>query len=181
MWLAAGMAVASAMQSHSQRKAAMRAKVADAKLQRARLERARQRKTDDYVANSQKAREAAQDREVQIESNRIDAESRVDTTFAGSGISGQSLNDLDAELNASVVKNKIESKRALDDQLGALSRDYSQSMEDSAFESQGIDTTAVKGNFLSEVAGAAQGFSSGMSAQQDISKAWTSVSSKMGF
>lgn len=181
MWIAAGMAVASALAANSQRNAQMRAKAADAKLQRARLERARKRKTDDYVANSQKAREAAQDREVQIESNRIDAESRIDTTFAASGISGQSLNDLDAELNASVVKNKIESKRALDDQLGALSRDYSQSMEDSAFESQGIDTTAVKGNFLSEVAGTASSFSQGMSVQQDITKAWSSVSPKLGF
>ena len=85
------MAAASLIQSNEQRKAQMKAKAADARLQRAKLERARMRATEDYVANTQRTREAAQQREFQIEENRLDSEAAVDATFADSGISGQSI------------------------------------------------------------------------------------------
>ena len=154
-YVMAAMAVASMLSANSQRNAQMKAKAADAKLQRAKLERARMRATDDFVANTQRAREASQKREVQIESNRIDAESNVDVTFAGSGISGQSINEIDAELNASVVQNKLENKRALGQQLGDMYRNYGQTMEDTAIQGENIDTTGVKGSTLADLAGAA--------------------------
>lgn len=156
MYVMAAMAVGSLLSSHSQRKAQMKAKAADARLQRARLEKARLRSTEDYVANSQRAREAAQNREIQIESNRLDAEAQVDATFAGSGISGTSVNEIDNELNATVERNKIENRNALEDQLGDLSRNYSQGMNDTADQSAAIDTTAVKGSFIGDVAQATQ-------------------------
>lgn len=168
MYFAAAMAVGSLISAHEQRNAQMKAKAADAKLQRAKLERARLRGTEDFVANSQRAREAAQKREIQIEENRITAESKIDTTFAGSGISGQSISELDKELEAAVQKNKFESRKALDTQLGDMTRNYSQSMEDSAFEAQGIDTTRVKGTFLGDTMTGAQGFSSGLSIDRSM-------------
>ncbi len=170
MWFAAAMAVGSMISANSARNDQMRAKAADAKLQRAKLERARTRATDDFVANKQRAREAAQKREVQMESNRINAESKVDTTFAGSGISGQSLDELDAELNASVVKNKIENKKALEQELGSLQRGFSHTMDDSAAQAQAIDTTAVEGSFLGDAA-------TGMSAYAGASNFGSSLAS----
>lgn len=174
MYFAAAMAVGSMISANEQRNAQMKAKAADAKLQRAKLERARLRGTEDFVANSQRAREAAQKREIQIEENRIKAESRIDETFAGSGIGGQSISEIDKELESAVMKNKMENKRALDRQLGDLSKDYSDSMSDSAFESQGIDTARVKGAFFGDAATGAQAYSqfSGVSAKID---------SKLGF
>ena len=166
----AAMAVGSLLSSHSQRKAQMRAKIADAKLQRARLEKARMRSTEDYVANSQRAREAAQSREIQIESNRLDAESKISETFAGSGISGQSISEIDNELNATAERNKIENKRALDQQLGDLSRNYTQTMTDTADQAASIDTTAVKSNLIGDLTQAASAASQGFSMATNISK-----------
>lgn len=170
MYFAAAMAIGSMISAHEQRKAQMKAKAADAKLQRAKLERARMRSTEDFVANSQRAREASQKREIQIEENRVQAESKIDTTFAGSGISGQSVSELDKELETAVQKNKFENRKALDTQLSDLSKDYSDTMTDTAYEAQGIDTARVKGTFLGDALIGAQGFSSGLS-----------ISSSMGF
>lgn len=184
MYFAAAMAVGSMLASNSQRNAQMKAKVADAKLQRAKLERARLRTTEDYVANSQRAREAAQQREIQIESNRLDAESKVDTTFAGSGISGQSISEIDAELNASVVKNKIENKVGLEQQLGDISRNYSSNIEDTAEAASSIDTSRIKGNVLGELAVGASAFSSASqfgSSLSGSSPMGAKVSSFLGF
>lgn len=172
MWVMAGMAVASMYSSHSQRKAQMKAKAADARLQRARLERARVRSTEDYVANSQRAREATQKREVQIESNRLDAESKIDETFAGSGISGTSVSELDNELNATVQRNKLDNKKALDDQLSDLSRNFTQGMEESAFATEQIDTTKVKGNLFNDLSKAASAAQSGASLSSDLKGAF---------
>lgn len=172
MWVMAGMAVASMYSSHSQRKAQMKAKAADARLQRARLERARVRSTEDYVANSQRAREATQKREVQIESNRLDAESKIDETFAGSGISGTSVSELDNELNATVQRNKLDNKKALDDQLGDLSRNFSQGMEESAFATEQIDTTKVKGSLFNDLTKAAGAAQQGASLSSDLQGAF---------
>lgn len=180
MWFAAAMAVGSLLSSNSQRNAQMKAKAADARLQRAKLERARLRSTEDYVENSQRAREAAQAREVQIEENRIDAESKVDETFAGSGISGQSVSEIDNELNAAIIKNKFENKRQLDTQLSDMARDYSQTMNDSAEQAKSIDTTEVKGSFLEDAMGAAQAFSQGVDISNSFSEATKGINFGFG-
>lgn len=153
--LMAGMAAASLVSAHEQRKAQMKAKVGDAKLQRARLEKARTRASGDYATNSQRAREAAQSREIQIEENRLQAESAIDSTFAGSGIGGTSVNQLDDELEASAAKNKMQNKKALDTQLSDINKNYSNTMNDSSDQAASIDTTAVKGSFLNDAMGAA--------------------------
>ena len=180
MWFAAAMAVGSLLSSNSQRNAQMKAKAADAKLQRAKLERARLRSTEDYVENSQRAREAAQQREVQIEENRLDSEAKMAETFAGSGISGQSISELDDELNASVMKNKLENKRALDTELADMARDYSQGMNDSAEQAKSIDTTAVKGSFLEDTMNAAQAAQSVSGISGGIDSALSSVGNSVG-
>lgn len=174
----AAMAAASLLSSHSQRKSQMKAKAADARLQRARLEKARMRSTEDYVSNSQRAREAAQGREVQIEENRLQAESKVDETFAGSGISGQSVSDIDKELNASVEENKIQNKRALDRDLSDMARNYSQGMNDTADQAAAIDTTAVKGSFLGDAAKAAGAAASVSGLDAKMSGAFSGAATK---
>jgi len=183
MFFAAAMAVGSLLSANSQRNAQMKAKTADAKLQRAKLERARLRSTEDYVANTQRAREAAQRREIQIEENKIDAESKMAESFAGSGIGGQSIDQLADELSASVSKNKFENREALDQQLGDMARNYSQTMNDSAEQAKSIDTTAVKGSFLEDAMGAAQAASTG--ANLDATKFGQAtngfLSKKLGF
>lgn len=153
-YVMAAMAVASLISANEGRNAQMKAKAADARLQRAKLKRARMRGTESFVENQQRAKEAALKREIQIEENRLNAESKVDTTFAGSGISGQSVNEIDAELNASVSKNKLENKRALDTTLSDAAKTYSDSISDSALQSEQIDTTRTKGNFLNDALGA---------------------------
>ncbi len=155
IYAAIAMAVVSLFSSSSKRKKANAAKVADAVLQRKRLEKARVRKTEDFVENSQRAKEATMKREIQIESNRLDAESKLAETFAGSGIGGTSVQAIDSELNNTVQKNKIENKEALDDQLGDLTRDFSRTMNDTADEAASIDTTAVKGSPVGDLTAAA--------------------------
>lgn len=164
----AAMAVGSLISSHQQRKAQMQAKVADAKLQRARLERARLRSTEDYVANSQRAREGAQAREIKIEENRLDAESRIDETFAGSGISGTSVSQLENELDAVVEKNKFQNRKSLDQELSGLGRNYRIGTEDINYQSESIDTTPVKTNLLSEAFNVAQGAASGIGVDRSL-------------
>ena len=144
------MAAASLIQSNEQRKAQMKAKAADARLQRAKLERARMRATEDYVANTQRTREAAQQREFQIEENRLDSEAAVDATFADSGISGQSIAEIDNELNAAMLKNKFENRKQLDRQLSDMAKDYSDTMSDTSEQAAAIDTTRVKGSFIGD-------------------------------
>ena len=153
-YVMAAMAVASLISANEGRNAQMKAKAADARLQRAKLKRARMRGTESFVENQQRAKEAALKREIQIEENRLNAESKVDTTFAGSGISGQSVNEIDAELNASVSKNKLENKRALDTTLADTAKTYSDSISDSALQTEQIDTTRIKGSFLNDALGA---------------------------
>lgn len=156
----AAMAAASLLSAHSQRKAEMKAKVADAKLQRARLEKARTRSTEDYVANSQRAREATQNREVQIEENRLDAEANRTSAFAGSGISGTSISEIDAEIETEATRNKMENRKALDQQLSDISKNYTNTMKDTADQSAAIDTTAVRANPIGDIAQAASTASS---------------------
>jgi len=91
----AAMAVGSLLSSNSARNAQMKAQAADAKLQRARAQTSRIRGKDSFSTNTSRARKAAQKREVNIEKNRVQAESKFDETFAGSGISGTSVNELD--------------------------------------------------------------------------------------
>jgi len=155
-YLMAAMAVGSMIQANEARNAQMKAKAADAKLQRAKLERARVRASGDYQTNTQRAREATQKREITIEENRLNAESKVDQTFAGSGISGQSVSEIDNEIEAAVSKNKFENKKALDTQLSDMTQNYSDTMTDTAEMSKGIDTTEVKGSFLGDAMGAVQ-------------------------
>lgn len=155
MYLMAGMAVASLISSHQQQKAQTAAMVADAKLQRARLQTARLRATEDYQTNSQRLKQAAQKREMQVEENRVKAGSQFKATFAGSGISGTSMNELDDEINTQAARNKIENRNALDQQLGDLTKNYVNTMNDSADAAASISTTAPSTDVIGNIAGAA--------------------------
>lgn len=168
MYFAAAMAIGSMISAHEQRKAQMKAKAADAKLQRARLEQSRLRATEDYETNTQRAREAALQREAAIESRRLDAEAGIDKQFAGSGIGGQSVNEIDTEVAAAVAKDKFNNKKSLEVQLSDMARDYSLTMSDSASASQGIDTTRVKGTFLGDAMTGASAFGGGLSVDQSM-------------
>lgn len=151
----ATMAVASLMSSNSQRNASMKAQVADSKLQRAKMGLARTRGKEALSTNSQRLKEAAQRREVTIESNRVQAESKIDEVFAGSGISGTSVSELDSELNAAVTKNKYANTQALDTQLSDASKAYGDQLEDINLGAANINTTAPKNDVLGNLIGAA--------------------------
>ena len=145
------MAVGSLLSSHSKRKAQMKAQAADANLQRAKLEMARTRQADDFTTNTQRMREAAQRRELEIEAGKLDAESGFDVAFAGSGISGSSVDEMDAEINAAVVKNKYENLEALDAQLSDMNRQYQQGTENLNMQAEGINTTKPATDVLGDV------------------------------
>jgi hypothetical protein len=150
----AAMAVGSLLSANSQRNAKMESQAADAKLQRAKMESARTRGKDTFSTNTRRMREAAQKREIQIESNRLDAESKVDETFAGSGISGTSVNELDDELDAASTRNKYENINALDQQLSDANKSFGDQGEDINLNAENINTTAPKNDVLGNVMGA---------------------------
>ena len=176
----AAMAIGSLLSSNSARNAKMKAQAADAKLQLARSKRAKTRATDAFSTNTQRAREATQRREIQIESNRIDAESKIDETFAGSGISGTSVSELDRELSAEVGKNKIANKRALDEQLADSQKSYGEQLEDINSQTQNINTTAPKQDVLGDVVSAASTAASFGDTVADLKKADNKFLNKVG-
>ncbi len=161
MYVQAAMAAASMLSSHNQQKKQMAAAANDAKLQRAKLEQARLRQAGDYAINTQRLREAAQKRDIQIESQRIKAESKIDEAFAGSGISGTSVDELDNEINAEVSKNKYEGTKALDQQLSDTARSDQHKAQDINAQAMNIGASAKSGGFLEQAMTGAQGFSAG--------------------
>lgn len=149
-WVMAAAAAMAVMQSLSSKSAAdkkMRMMVADAELQRRKLETARLSATEDYVANTQTVKQAAQKREIAIESNRLSAESNVATTFADSGIGGRSRSEIDDELDTTVSLNKYESRKKLDQELSSVTRDYTRTIEAAAQEADQINTTSQAASF----------------------------------
>ncbi len=168
--LMATMAVGSLLSANSARNAQMKAQVADSKLQRAKLESARIRSRDTFSTNTSRMREATQKREIQIEENRVQAESKLDEVFAGSGISGTSVNELDAELDAAVTKNKYENISALDRQLSDAEKSYGDQLEDINLQSKSINTTAPRNDVLGNLLGAAQAAGSVSSFDAKFSK-----------
>ena len=154
MLIMLAMAAASMIASKQQNDAQMKAKVADAKLQRQQLKLARIRASDDYQTNMSRAKQAAQGRELSIAENRVDAEARVDATFAGSGISGQSIDEIDSQIESKAANNRVQNRNSLDNQLSDATRHYSQVMNDSAANTQNIDTTYQGVNTASSIAGA---------------------------
>ena len=149
-FIMAAAALGSLLSSNSARNAKMKAQAADAKLQSARNERARTRSTDTFSKNTQRVKEASQRRDIEIESNRIDAESKIEETFAGSGISGTSVSELDRELSADVAKNKVANARALDQQLADTQKSYGEQIEDINIQAKNINTTAPKQDVLGD-------------------------------
>lgn len=190
IWVAAGMAVASMLAANNQRNAEMKAAAADAKLQRARMKQARTRLAGDYATNTQRMKEAALSREINLEKSRVDAESKMDQQFAGSGISGTSVNELDNDLNAMVAKSKIDNKRSLDESLTDAARSNLQTAEDMKFESRNIGS-GPKGLSLGEqVSAGASGYKKGAEFTSGIKKetdgkldinSMSSISDYLGF
>ena len=166
----AAMAVGSLLSANSARNSQMKAQAADVKLQRARLQSARTRGKDTLSTNTSRMRKATQKREIAIESNRVQAESKFDETFAGSGISGASVNELDREINSSVEKNKYENIQALDDQLSDANKSYGDQLEDINSQSKGINTTAPRQDVLGDLTNAASTAASFGSAVGGLSK-----------
>lgn len=170
-YIMGGMAVASLISANSKRKAQMKAMIADAKLQRARLERARVSAAETYQTNSQRAREGAQEREINIEQSRLQAESKLASAFAGSGISGTSVNEIDDQIDTEVAQNKFQNKKQLDQNLSDQVRQFSNQMNDTALQAAAINTTPIKGNFFADLAGAAgaaQSANNAVSSLQDF-------------
>ena len=176
-YVMAAMAVASLASASSQRNASMKAQAADVRLQRAKMESARTRGKESLVENSSRMREAAQKREIAIESSRVQAESKIDETFAGSGISGASVGELDAEIDAAVTKNKYENMNALDTQLADANKSYGDQLSDINLNANNINTTAPKNDTFGNLMNAAQaaGSVSGLDArlgQSSIGQKW---------
>lgn len=172
-WWVAASAVASLASSNSKRNAEMAAKAKDVELQRARLEKARVRSTDNLTETARRAREAAQQREIAIESSRIQAESKIEETFAGSGISGTSVDEFDNELNASIAKNKQENLDALSSQIGSAYRDYSDNIENVNEQAESVDSSVPERDILGEIGtavGVASSFSSTIGKMQKYGK-----------
>lgn len=170
MAIAAVTAIASA---ESGRKRDMETYIGDMKLQRARAERARNRSAANYSEASSAAKEAGQKREIAIESSRLDAESKIDETMAGSGISGTSVNEIDSELNAAVEKNKYQSEQATDKQLSGITRKYAEEMEDINFKQSNADHKPPEFDTIGALGGAvsaASGFSGAVGKMQTQGK-----------
>lgn len=174
----ATMAVGSLMSANSQRNASMKAQAADAELQRAKMRVARTRGAETLATNASRMKQSAQKREIAIETQRVQAESKVDETFAGSGISGTSVNELDAELDAAVTKNKYENLSALDTQLSDADKSYRDSLDDINAGASNINTTAPKNDTFGNLLGAAQ--AAGSVSGLDAALGETTFGKKMG-
>jgi|TARA_Y100000034_G_scaffold130720_2_gene189857 hypothetical protein len=164
------MAAASMISSHSQRQKQLKAAVQNAKLQRAKLNRARARQAGDFATNAQRAREATQAREIQMEENALKGESSLQEAFAGSGISGTSVSELENELDTQVAKNKVQNKKALDQQLGDMYRQNLQKTEDINAQSTNIGAIPEGDSPLDQITGAIGAYNATEGINSDINK-----------
>ena len=190
MYVQAAMAAASMISAHSKRKKMVAAAVEDAKLQRAKLEQARVRQAGDFAINKQRARESAQRREIQIEHSRLNAESKIDETFSGSGISGTSVDELDNEINSAVAQNKQENKKALDQNLADQYRANRQQTSDVSAKARDIGVIPEGGGLIEGLQAGVAGYEQGSQLVSGVSKATdgklnvnaaSSISSYLGF
>ena len=166
------MAAASMLSAHSKKKKEMQAAVNNAKLQRAKLKQARVDQAGDFATNTQRMRQASQKRDIAIEENALRAEAGLESAFAGGGISGTSVDELDSELSASVSKNKFENKQALDTQLSDAQKQNTRANEN--INSQAADIGAgapTGGGFGEALAAGASGFQQGGDLASGINKA----------
>jgi len=179
-YLMAAMAIGSLLSGNSQRNAKMKAQAADIKLQRARNETARTRSIDTLSTNTSRMREASQKREIAIEKNRLNAESKFDETFAGSGISGTSVDEIDNEIDAEVAQNKNENLRALDRQLSDTTKSFKDQMEDVDANAANINTTAPTNDTFGQIAGAVSAASSVQGLDSKVSKFFSGPTKSLG-
>lgn len=167
-FIAIAMAVAAVAGSMSKKKKAQEAAYKDGELKSKILNSARVRNVDDTEENKRRVIRATQARDIQIERDRIRGESKIDETFAGSGISGGSVDELDAELSAAVAQNKYENKRALDSEIGQLERKRNISEADITAQGTDIGTGPADNTLIENATTAYSGYQTGA----DISKSF---------
>jgi len=143
-----GMVLASMFSAFSNQEASQAMKVADAKLQREQLRLARIRASDDYQTNMSRAKQAAGARTMQIQENRLDARAQADATFADSGLSGGTIDEIDNQIESRAASNRVKNVNSLDAQLADQTKNFSHTMNDNASQTDNINTTYEGLSFL---------------------------------
>lgn len=114
-------------------KAKGEAMLADSKLQREKLKYIRERQSEAYNKNKTEINRSEFVNSVNIEKARLQAESDAKSAFAGSGISGTSVNEIDAEISAEAAKAHNENIRVSEATKGDLFTQQKNMIEDQRF------------------------------------------------
>lgn len=115
-------------------KAKGEAMLADAELQRERLKYIRERQSEAYNKNKTEVNRSEFVNAVNIEKARLQAESDAKASFAGSGISGTSVDELDAEISSEAAKAHNENIRVSEATKSDLFIQQKNTLEDQKFE-----------------------------------------------
>lgn len=119
-----------AVTSMLRQKAALESQVADAKLQRAQANRNRGRLTDIYSRNTSRLSRATRRNDLKLTLRGLEQESNIAAGFAGSGLSGESVNDINTIVSRSVAEDKYMNKKMYQEQSEGLNLNYNTQMED---------------------------------------------------
>ena len=179
-YLAAGMAIASMYSANKKKAAEIQSVANNAGLQRARMKEAATRRAGDFATNKQRAREMAQRAEINIEKQKLMAESKIAETFAGSGISGHSVSELEQEIDKEISEDKSNVKKGLDAKLADMYRQDRQAVSDQASQAEQIGSGAPsQGGVFEAAAAGLQGYAMGSQAETAFNS--SSLSKSLGF
>lgn len=140
-------------------KAQSKALLADSKLQRKRLEHIRERQSEAFNKNNAAVDRTEMDNALNIEKARLQAESDVSSSMAGSGITGVSVDQISVDVAVDAAEAHNDNERGASDTKGDLFSSRLNSLEDLQFDIDGMPQfnagEAMTGAILQGAAGAA--------------------------
>lgn len=131
-----------------QRKAQLEAGVENAKLQRAQAQRNRARVSDVYSRNMYRLNQTTRRNDLLIGIAQEEAESGVATGFAGSGLSGSSVEDINSIVMRSAAQERFTNRRNYEQQSEELNLNYKNTMEDINLNASQIGARAKENPWL---------------------------------
>lgn len=134
----------------------LKSMVADAKLQRAGIERNRSRVNTAYSKNMMELNKTMKENHLNSEIARLEAESGMAVGFAGSGLSGTSVEDINSVVLRSVAVDRMNNQEFYTETKEQLNTQYDNTLEDLAVQSSQIGKYKRESD-LSTLLGAAGG------------------------
>ena len=161
MYIMAAMAVVAIAGQHKKAGDQTKAGIENSRLQLAKYKQARQRASDNHAAKKESLIAEASRVEVNIERNKIAAEAQFDSTFAGGGISGDSIDTLSNQIDTEVAQNKFRNKANLEKNLSNAGKTFDNESKDLSEGASGIAEDITHNTFSASLAAGISGAQQG--------------------